>query len=137
MTEDHHQERKDRVGGLGIGLISGFQNENTRDSGTPRPSDSPHAPATSSNGHLRALRNEADRLGSHGGLSKSTRTKEPTFSSEESPHLEPRGHLAAGMKPLDLQPGPLLLPPRNLGHKGEHMPGHEFCWSWGCKLGRL
>lgn len=122
-----------------MGLISGFQNENTMGSGIPRPPDSLHAPAASSNGHLRSLRNEAGRLGSHGGLSKSIRIKDPTFSSEQSPHLEPRGHLAAGMRPLDLQPGPLLLSPRNLGHKGEHMPGRKFCWSWGwgCKLSQL
>lgn len=84
----------------------------------PRPPGSLHTPAIGSCGPLRALRNGAGSLGSHRGL-KSPRTREPTFSSGKAIGLEPRGHLAAGMRLRGLQSGLCCCLPGPSATKGK------------------
>lgn len=82
-----------------MGLISDFPDVDAMDSGTQRPPGLRRSPATSPNRHRRVLKNGSGCPGSHGGLGKSPRIREPTFSSRS----EPMGHLAAKMRPRGSQ----------------------------------
>lgn len=103
-----------------VGLISDFQNGNAMDSGTCRPPSSLHIRVGSLNGHLGASERKQGAWEPQ-GLSQSPRTGSPTFSSNEAPDQESKGHLVAGIRPFGLWPGPPLLPPGTLGNKGENM----------------
>lgn len=98
-----------------MGLTSGFQNGGAVGSGTPDPTLSTY-PCRG----LTGASESPQSPGSHAGLSKTLRARDPTSSFSEAQARSPAAtrqlegnHEASRQRPR--------LPPRTLGNNGDHM----------------